>query len=117
MLLLWAAKQNSLHLQVDSSRYGLEDFDEIARILAHPLTEFGIPQTMLLPLWSAAAQFVSKDPSGRTEYFTYAMVHFIPGLSPESAATIQKKLEAGATDEVLLAFHLLLYCSRSMACS
>lgn len=89
-------------MQVDSSRYGLEDFDEIAHILARPLTEFGTPQPMLASLWSAAAAFVAKDPASRTEYLSYAMLHFIPGLSSDSAAVIIKKLEAGATDEVLL---------------
>lgn len=80
-------------MQVDSSRYGLEDFDEIAAILARPLAEFGTPQPMLVSLWSSAVAFVAKDAANRTEYFTYAMIHFTPGLSSDSATAVLKKLE------------------------
>lgn len=93
-------------MQVDSSRYGLEDFEEIAGVLARPLTEFGTPQPMLASLWSAAAAFVAKDCASRTEYLSYAMVSFIPGLSSGTAAAVLKKLEAGATDDVRPAYHL-----------
>ena len=87
-------------MQVDSSRYGLEDFEEIAGVLARPLAEFGTPQPMLAALWSAGAAFVAQDCTRRTEYLCHALVHFAPGLSAATAASALKKLGAGAPDEV-----------------
>eukprot|EP00892_Ulva_mutabilis_P001238 jgi/Ulvmu1/11114/UM070_0030.1 len=84
--------------QLDESRYGMEDFQEIARALAKPLNEFGTSQALLLSVWNAGLGYVAAAAPERLEFISLGMVHFVPGLNAESAETVLGQLESESID-------------------
>lgn len=81
-------------------RYGLEDFEEIARALAKPLCEFGTSQTLLVAFWNAALAYVAAEATDRLEFLSLGVVHFVCGLTSDSAESVLGLLENEAVDTV-----------------
>ena len=85
---------------IGKRRYGMEDFEEIARALAKPLNEFGTSQGLLLSVWSAALSYVAAAATERLELVSLGMVHFVPGLNADSAENVLAQLETEAVGTV-----------------
>jgi hypothetical protein len=71
-------------------RYSLRDLEDVAESLSIPMNELGTPQPLLLDFWKLTLQYVREHPKERACIVSYALVAFIPGLSPETAAQVHE---------------------------
>lgn len=81
---------------LEGSRYGLDDFSQIADLLSKPLSQFGTPASVVLALWDCALEYYDAQPEEHHEFMSRGMAHFVDLLQPPQAAEFHAHFAAAA---------------------